>query len=182
MPVTSTFSLEPEREANNYDGPVGNLQVMRRKQLWDLADAMGIKYAPGATKIEMITVIQGHQHVIKALDSAVDIVAQSGDKSKPLVDQVAEVFQKVKSPMDGVRVENQDDVLLRNMHISGLKKLCKERGIKFARTDTAAILRDRLGVENESSTDDNESEQSVSDTSGSDPLKSGGSDSSGTPA
>jgi len=182
MPITSIASMEPERDARQYDGSVGNLQVMRRKQLWDLADAMGITYAPGATKIEMITIIQGHQHVIKALDSAVDIVAQSGDKSKPLVDQVAAVFHKVKSPMDGVRVENQDDVVLRNMHISGLKKECKKRGIKFNRTDNTKTMLKRLGVDDESSTDDNKPEQSLPDTSRGDPLKSDRPDSSGTPA
>ena len=96
MAITGTrqFNAEPERNVASFEGKTTNLDVMRRKQLWDLARAMGIPFKEGETKDKMIELIKGHQHVIDALNDAAELMEFSGDKQTPLVDQVAKVLHK----------------------------------------------------------------------------------------
>ena len=170
MAFTSTrnFNAEPERNLASFEGTTTNLDMMRRAELWKLAESMKIQYPSGATKDEMIQIIRGHQHVINALDEAVDVMKHSGDKNSPLVEQVMEVMKKA-APKEGIPEENQDDTILMHAPMYTLRKKCKERGISTKNTDTADALRAKLGVKrHEPNTDDNKPEQSRPETSGSD--------------
>lgn len=172
MPVTTTrnFNAQPERNIANFDGNVTNLDVMRRVELWKLAESMKINYPAGATKDDMIAIIKGHQHVVNALDEAVGVMEHSGDKQSPLVEQVMEVMKKA-APKEGIPGKDQDDIVLLNARIWELRQECKKRGIPTKNTDTSEQLRVKLGVrKHEPSSDDNKPEQSRSEEGGSDTI------------
>ncbi len=172
MGITSSrdFNAEPERNVASFDGKITNLDSLRRPQLWALARQQQIPFPDGATKIEMLQIIKGHQYTMKVLDDAAEVMKHSGDKQTPLVDQVMNVMKQAVLK-EGVPAENQDDTVLRHAKMWELRKECKNRGIPTTNTDKAVDLRRKLGVkENESSHDDKGSEQSLPETGGSDTI------------
>lgn len=172
MAVTGTkqFNVQPERNVANFEGNVTNLDIMRRAELHALARSMKVPFPDGATKDAMISIIKGHQHVIQALDDAVEVMEHSGDTNTPLVEQVTKIIQKA-APKEGIAGKDQDDTILLNARIWELRQECKKRGIPTKNTDTSEALRIKLGVrKHEPSSDDNQSEQSRSEEGGSDTI------------
>ncbi len=168
--TTTEFNMQPERNVASFEGKISNLDTMRRKDLWDLADNQKIPYPDRATKNEMISIINGYQHTKRALEDAAEVMKHSGDGQTPLADQVMKVMNKA-AIKEGVPSKDQDDTLLLNARIWELRQECKKRKIPTKNTDTSEALRAKLGVrKHEPSSDDNKPEQSRAEEGGSDTI------------
>lgn len=129
---------QPEIDPRAFEG-MENLDILRRKDLWALADRAGVPYTPGATAEQMREILRGWPHIV----DAVNRVKQSPDSSAP-VDQVVNRMNEDKV---GRRIEGQDDEMLKKSNPFVLKKELKKRGISMPKSTKKPEMLRALGVD-----------------------------------
>lgn len=134
---------QPEVDPRAFEG-MENLDVLRRRELWDLAERIGVPYPQGATAENMREILRSVPHITEAVNQ----VKQNPDSERPVVEQVVNQFQNPSTGM-GERVEGQDDVLLRKMAPFALQAELKKRGLKLPKTTKKPDLLKALGVEDD---------------------------------
>ncbi len=133
---------EPERDPRAFEG-MENLDVLRRRELWDLAERIGVPYPEGATAEKMREILRGVPHIVDAVNQ----VKANPESGRPVTEQVVEKFHSSDDIAHGKRAENQDDMDLKTRTPFELKKVCKDRGLKMPKTATKKQMLAALGVE-----------------------------------
>lgn len=134
--------LEPEVDPRA-SADMQNLDLLRRIDLWRLADKIGVVYPQGATAETMRKILEAVPHI----SDAINAVRQDPDMGKPVVSQIVDKFHQPEENRQGKRVEGQDDLLLSKMTPFALQGQCKKRGIVMPRNAKKPELLAALGVE-----------------------------------
>jgi hypothetical protein len=130
----------PESDPRAFEG-LDKIELLRRRDLWKLADRLQVPYPTGATKEKMLEILHGIPHIVAALNE-VQISPDSAD--------VGNIVEKISSPRPpglGERTASQDDLSLRAMNTFQLRAYARKRGMELPKKSSKTDLLKALGVD-----------------------------------